>query len=200
MKSILRPLVCTLMLGACVPSVSSESDHAEPVQAGQADEDMTGYKEKSDILRLRAALQQTELSNAPQKETEWNRRLTQARNQEDIKVIMGEQLALNREVEAALQPLKMNSEKGRQVHAQMLRGYSGVRQVLEKLINVDMDTPEGSAQVEALNQQLTQHVVDVMESMKAWMAMQEANGWEYDDQAKVQIQQKMEELERKVNQ
>lgn len=210
MKHFLLTCSFIVALAACSPSDSSSeststvahstSAAASAQAASSSDESILNYKEKLDVARLAMALQKAGLQNGQAKEAEWGRRMAAAKNNADMQAVFAEQLVMYREVENALQPLSMSSAQGKQIHVQMLRGFSGMRQVLEKIQSLNLDTPEGIVQINEMDGAIKNHGQDIMQSMMAMMAMMKANGFEPDAAKEAEFEQKVQELQQKLNQ
>lgn len=164
----------------------------------ETDDGILGYELKLDVARLALALSKTEMKNAQHKEAEWNQRMAQAKNNADVQSVIAEQLALYRQAEETLQPVEMSSEQGKRIHGQMLGGFKGMREVLEKMQALDFDTPEALVQMQELAPRVKQHGHDLLASMQAWMTMMKENGFEPDATKEAEFNQKVQELEKKL--
>lgn len=173
-------LFCTLMMAACQPADSVKTPALKTLGSEAASqvksmlpENMAVYQEKFDLAQLGLALGNTHIRQGEEKEREWNQRLIHAKNSHEVKAVLQEQLTMYQEVENALRSIKMQSEKGKAIHAQLLEGVAGSRALLQDLQAVDWHsskgielTQEATVKIKLYTHRIAQGMQDCVQWMK----------------------------------
>lgn len=196
---ILLSIVLISALTACQTETSAQQSQQKSETKNIVDtllpENVANYKEKYDIAQFMLVAAKSGMSEGEEKEREWNARLTSAKSSADVKAIFRDQLAFYQGAETALTGMEMKSEQGKAMKAQLLRGVTGIRQILEQMLAVDFDTPEGVAKVNKLVAALIPHTEDVAQGMQVFMDMRKQNGFS-DAKLEAQFQEKVQQLEK----
>ncbi len=204
MKKSLLLLAMLTALSACSQSenTTAPAQTATPVaketSSPSGDAGILNYKEKLDIAKLGLALQQSGLQEGAKKEAEWNQRLNTAQTNADLQGVFAEQLSFYQKGEQALQPLQMESEQGKRVHEQMLRGFSGIREVLQTIQSLNFEKPEDAVKANDLMPKIKQYGMDVMQGMQGFVELMKANGMKPDGTSEAEFKQKVKEFEEKM--
>lgn len=188
------------------PSVNSSTEKSaeQPaVQSDKANSDDAGilnYKEKLDIAKIGLALQEAGFAEAANngKEAEWNQRLASAKSNEDVQSVLREQLAIYRKGAEYLASKQMDSTQGKAVHEKLLGSIQGAQAVLEKMITIDLASPEGVVQANELMPKVKQHMQDLAQGMQMWVEMMKNNGFSPSEADEAKLREKLKELEEKI--
>ena len=212
MKHLLISLLCAVALTACSDSENinqkaeklAEKAATKQVQASAAaeirPENIANYDEKVDVAKIGLALKKAGVDKGQQKEAEWNQRLAAAKTDADVKSVLKEQLDMYRQGQQVLSGLEMSSEKGRTIHTHLLNGFTGTVATLESLQNLDLSSAEGVVVMNESMPKIQQYGMEIVQGTKLWVDLMKANNQPMDAAAEARFQDKMKEVEGKLNQ
>ena len=212
MKHLLISLLCAVALTACSDSENinqkaeklAEKAATKQVQASAAaeirPENIANYDEKVDVAKIGLALKKAGVDKGQQKEAEWNQRLAAAKTDADVKSVLKEQLDMYRQGQQVLSGLEMSSEKGRTIHTHLLNGFTGTVATLEPLQNLDLSSAEGVVIMNESMPKIQQYGMEIVQGTKLWVDLMKANNQPMDAAAEARFQEKMKEVEGKLNQ
>lgn len=156
--------------------------------------------EKADIVKLGEALKTSGMAGAATKEAEWNQRLANAKSAADVKAVLNEQLAMYQSAENALKPLQLETEKGKAVHTQLVSGLTGMREILQEMTAMDLESPAAQTKMQEITPKMQKQATDIMHAMQNFVGLMKANGLQEGSAAEAQFNQKMGELKEKIDQ
>ena len=214
MKRLLISLLCTAALAACSDSSEDINQKAEKLAEKAASkqvqtssspaelrpENIANYDEKVDVNKIGLALKKAGVDKGQQKEAEWNQRLAAAKTDADVKSVLREQLDMYRQGQQVLSGLEMSSEKGRTIHTHLLNGFTGTVATLEPLQNLDLSSAEGVVVMNESMPKIQQYGMEIVQGTKLWVDLMKANNQPMDAAAEARVQDKMKEVEGKLNQ
>lgn len=206
-------LLLSVVLSACSDSqsqreqkvleqtVEKEFAAAAPAQAEAVREDLRPenipyFNEKVDVRLIGKALEKAGARDWEEKEVVWNSRLAAAKNNAEIQSVVAEQISMYRNAEQALSGLSMRTEKGKEVHDKLYRGFKGGALALAQVHKLDLTTVEGQVQMEQLNPEIQQAVVGVVGGMQLWVELMKESGHKLNAEQEAKFEREVKRLEK----
>ena len=96
-----------------------------------------GNPQQSDLISIAGALKDAGFH--PNLEAEYRQRISQAKNEEDVRGVLRDQLALTEKAAPKLKALKLKSDEGRSIQNKLAGGFEKMGNGLRTAINADFN-------------------------------------------------------------
>lgn len=210
-KNIIATLIA-LAVTACSPADNHEKTQtiaekpaavqASQVQAAPFEVDTSKieqFDEKVDTRTITMMFKKIGADKWDKKEQEWNRRLAEAKTDADVQKIFAEQFEQFDKAAKALAQIEMKSEKGKQMHALLTSGFTGMAEATGALRHFKSSSPEDQVKLEALGPKIQQHAREVMQGMQLYMDLMKEVGVKLSPEDEAKIAEKMKEANQKID-
>lgn len=135
-----------------------------------------GNPQQSDLISIAGALKDAGFH--PNLEAEYQQRISQAKNEEDVRGVLRDQLALTEKTAPKLKALKLKSDEGRSIQNKLAGGFEKMGNGLRTAINADFNSQ--STMLSAQND-MRAGGQDILAGMQEFATVAKAQGLNLDE-------------------